>query len=164
MEFVKYDKYISELILEFPDIERESLTRIVKHGLLMISMLMPKNMDVYLNNDREKLYYYFGEIMTDLEKRNLMSTEKYRKKLRYLYKLNKTEYDGYYYFCLTEQEYDSFLKKEPITVYMYKIKEEALIKKGAYLFKVPKEETKKLVYKVEQYIKTEELEYEKCSK
>jgi hypothetical protein len=63
---------------------------------------------------------------------------KNRIKLRIKYKRNKTKYDGYYYFGLSESEYEEFQKQFKKTgrkkkiatfdrIYAYKIKEECLL-------------------------------------
>lgn len=157
MKAVNYNEYIDKVREEFPDVDEASIKRIVKHGLFMIAALRKHDQDILINNNHDKSYYYFGEIGNTDAKRMEICNKKLRKKKRLLYKLNKTEYSGRYYFGLTDEDYSLFQAGEPISVvYLYRILDEAKIsRRCSHFFEVEMEDPIKWVIKKENYVQAD---------
>lgn len=136
MEITTYDMFMEGLYKEFPDVDKRSIRSVCRHGLVMLSKFRRMNHDIYLNNNREDLYYYFGFVTKDEQKRFAISNYKAPKKLRLMYNLTKTKYSGYYYFVLDDEQYKQHLRGEPFDrLFLYKVLKEAkLYKKGTHTF------------------------------
>ncbi len=153
MELVTYKKYLDTLHEEFPDVDKKSIRDVVRHGLTMMGIFKERDFDIYLNNNRENLYYYFGKATHNMDDRYERHYKKIRKKLRLIYRLKKTIYSGYYYFALNDERYAKYLAKEPIDiVYLYKIQEESdMAKKNKHKFRIKMDEVPDFFIKKENY-------------
>lgn len=153
MEIVGYNKYLEDLYKEFPDVDEKSIRDVVRHGLGLLGMFRKNNHDIYLNNNTENLYYYFGEVTNDVDKRFKLSRKKVRKKMRLVYNLTKPTYSGYYYFSLNDENFTKHENGETIDkVYMFKILAEAKLSKfSKHLFRVKMNETSKWFILKENY-------------
>lgn len=153
MKEVIYTKYLKQIREEFKDVDGSAIKEVIRHGLYMMTYFKMHNLDIYLNDDRQKRYYYFGQITNDLNKRKLINDKKIIRKLRVLYRANKIQYDGYYYFTISDKDFELHKQNKPIPyIIMHKIKEEAyLYKIGNHLFKVKVEDHTEWTYKIENY-------------
>lgn len=153
MKQVKYLDYIDELHTHFPDINKASLTKLIRHGLNNLAIFKSNNLDIYLNDDLKKHYYYFGEITNDPVKRQEISNKKIIRKLRTIYRIKKTKYDGYYYFTLNNIDYELHKSGTPIPmVILHKVREEAyLYRIGNHLFKVKIKDDSEWTYEMKNY-------------
>lgn len=159
MKIATYADYLPKLYEEFPDINKKSLRDAVRHGLGIMSFLTCKGMDTYLYNNMENLYYYFGQITRTEKKRYEAYHKKIRRKLRLMYSLKKTEYSGYMYFSLTEQDYERHLNNEPIPlVYLYKVEAELKVHRGGRYFRVAMDNPRRWYIMKENY-ETSSAEY-----
>lgn len=150
MQIVGYKEYIDQVASEFPDVDKQAVARVVRHGLTMIGLFKKDNHDIFLNHNLKNFYFYFGDITNTPEKRWTAFNKKIRKKWRYLYILEKRKYSGYYYFAITEENYQRHLQGLHIPkVFLYKIIDEAkLYKLATRILQLEMEE--------EKWIKVEE--------
>jgi len=142
MKQTTYKDYLDKVYDEFPDVDKASVRMIVRHGLSRIGIFRLNCMDIFLYNNMEQLYYYFGEVMLKEDRFKLRKAIKLRTKIRLIYKLAKVPHDGYYYFGLTEEEYQK-QKDKPIIdeVKVYRIYEECKIYRlRKHFFRVKLEE------------------------
>jgi hypothetical protein len=156
---VGYKHYTDEVAAEFPDVDKKAVEAVVRHGLLMMCFFRKSNQDIFLNNNMQNFYFYFGDVTNDIQKRYAKSSRKLRNKRRILYTLQKTQYSGYYYFMLNAEDYELHLQAKPVPrVCLFKIMDEALsYRKGEHLFRVKLDEGKWLIMK-ENY-ETSNTEY-----
>ena len=146
MEIVNVEKYYDKIQEKFPGLTKKQIDRIVKFG-----MRSYYNHNLYGGDVLNKSPYftmYTGKLFGN----NVLFYQywiiKNRIKLRIKYKRNKTKYDGYYYFGLSESEFEEFQKqfkktgrkKKTVTfekIYAYKIKDECLLNnRYKHIFKI----------------------------
>lgn len=107
------DKYIKDyykLIQEkFPGVPKKDIQNILKYGFRSLYLHIIYGGDVCISSTSNSLWIYIGF----LKKNSLEFFKYYRKKLifkfRILYKRYKTQWDGYYYFNLTDEEYQDLV-------------------------------------------------------
>jgi hypothetical protein len=146
MEIVNVEKYYDKIQEKFPGLTKNQIDRIVKFG-----MRSYYNHNLYGGDVLNKAPYftmYTGKLFGD----NILFYKywiiKTRIKLRIKYKRNKTKYDGYYYFGLSDSEFEDYQKqfkktgrkKKIVTfdkIYAYKIKDECLLNnRYKHIFKI----------------------------
>ncbi len=159
MEITTYEKHLSQLYEEFPDIKEKSIKDVVRHGLALMGFFQTKGHDIYLNNNVEKTYFYSGQVTNVPEKRYEISHRKYRRKLRLMHSLNKIPYEGYMYFALSNDQYTDHLQGNPITIHLYKVREELkFFKIGRHHLKLKMDNPHKWFLIQENY-ETKDAEY-----
>ena len=161
MEIVGVEKYYDKIQERFPDLSKKQIDRIVKFGLRSYY-----NHNLYGGDVLNRAPYftmYTGRLFGD----NLLFYKywvlKNRIKLRIKYRRNKVKYDGYYYFGLTEEEFQNYSKqfkktgrkKKKVTfdkIYAFKIKEECLIQhKHKHIFRLAYPADVGFVLKLDNY-------------
>lgn len=150
MKLKEYDSYLEELENEFPELKGSSIDKIVKHGLNYILKYRKTGVDFYINDNINLNYYmYFGDISTTEKERNKIHLKKKARKLRHLYVSSKKEYDGYYYFGLTNEQKEKYDKEGIIDNNAYcKIIDEAQLRgdiKHIYRVKMENKNTWKFI-------------------
>ena len=123
----KYEDYLNELYLLYPDIEEESIKSIVEFGLKKLYNYVKDGGDIFLRVKKE--FMFIGRSSQGSLNQWNHSKLKEHRKLRRLFLEKKEEWDGFHYFGLTTEENTKFLE-EPINISMYKLKKECSIKKG----------------------------------
>lgn len=160
MKVTTYQDHLTQLYEEFPDIDKRSIRSVVAHGLSMMSFFQLRGHDIYLNNNREKLYYYFGEVTNNEEKRKKISAKKHRYKIRLMAAITRKTYDGYFYFSLTEPQYQQHLAEGKVDkAVLYRLFAEAkLFYSAPHYFRVKMENPRKWFIVKENY-ETSSAEY-----
>lgn len=168
MEVKSVENYYNEIQKKFPDLSKKQIEKIIKFGLRSYY-----NHNLYGGDILNKSPYftmYTGKLFGN----NLLFYKywliKNKIKLRIKYKRNKTKYDGYYYFGLSESEFADYKKqfnktgrrRRKITfekIYAFKIKEECLINnKHKHIFRLSYPEDVGFVLKLNNYT-TRNFEY-----
>lgn len=153
MDIVYPDKYFEKINEKFPELSEKQVRDIVYYGIRALFMMTYYNVDIKCQ--QRQFFAYFGEIMHGAE-----AYKKYRKikltaKYRVLYSREKKPFSGKYYFMLSKEMHDNMPKKKkggewPIgAVKAYKIREEAELQEGTYLYEFDWPEDvgyKKLIY------------------
>lgn len=146
------DKYIKDyydiIFQKYPTVHKNDIKRILNFSWKSLYLHNSYGGDTLLiDND---LWMYIGMLQKDSLKHFLYYIKKLTVKLRVLYKRKNIEWDGYYYFALTDKQYNEYLaqKKERgrprkyftfNKIYLYQILDECKIQEHEkrYIFKVP---------------------------
>lgn len=137
--------YIQPVADKFPNVHPQDIIRIVRYIWRQIYKLCSYGGDVLIKN--RQLWCYFGRLPYD----SLEYFKYYINKLSIKIKLNyykqKLPFSGYYYFGLTQKQYDEFINsKHPRTkwftfknIVLYEILEECKIKNSGcpYIYRIP---------------------------
>ena len=140
--------YYEQLYEEFPNIPKSDIKRICNYGLKSIYLHNSYGCDVVLQ--RGNFWMYCGTLMKNALDFFQYYKRKLKTKLRILYKRNQIQWDGYYYFALTQDKYNLYKSqkskkgrpKKKFTfnnIVLRKIYEECLIEDtaGVAIFKIP---------------------------
>lgn len=106
MELVTCDKYYDKVLEKYPHLTRKQLDKIIKHGTSMLYLYNLYGGDVLLQNHNFTMY--FGRLFRDNIAFYKYWQLKWKIKLRIKYWRNKTKFDGYYYFGLTEKDFQTY--------------------------------------------------------
>lgn len=101
------EKYYEKVKEKFPDLTYKEIDTIVKFGLRSLFINCGYGGDILLKSPYFTMY--IGRLFKD---KNVFSKYKVLKesiKLRIKYKRSKTQWDGYYYFGLTDEQFNEYL-------------------------------------------------------
>lgn len=140
--------YYEQIFQEYPNIPKSDIKRILQYGWKSLYLHNSYGGDVLLKN--QKFWLYSGQLMNDSIKYFNYYKKKMRIKLRIMYKKKHIPWDGYYYFALTEDQYNKYLSlknkkgrpRKKFTfnkIIMYKIYDECNIIESnrVAIFKIP---------------------------
>jgi len=138
MNIVYPDKYFNKIQEKFPELSEKQIREIVYYGIRALFIMSHYNVDIKCQQGT--FFAYFGELM-----RHEADYKKYRKlkltaRHRVLYSRAKVPYSGKYYFMLSKEVHDKMPKNKKIDewplefVIGYKIREEAELQRGTYLY------------------------------
>lgn len=140
--------YYEAIAAEYPNIPIEDIKRILMYGFKSLYLHNSYGADVLLTN--HGMWFYCGRLMNNSLKYFDYYARKMSIKLRILYKRKKIQWDGYYYFALSQNQYNEYLaqknkKGRPRKVFnygkviLYKIQDECSIKEHGKvaIFRVP---------------------------
>ena len=106
MELTHIEKYYEKIQEKYPDLTIKQIDKIVKYGMRSFYLHNLYGGDVLLKSPYFTLYN--GKVFSS----NLVFYKywvlKNKIKLRIKYKRNKTKYSGYYYFGLTDNEFEKY--------------------------------------------------------
>lgn len=122
---------LSKIIKEefYPDLDLKLITKIIQHGFKVLVSSIHFDIDACFftpsknKNERVTEFVYF---CSDLRKVRIPRKLKYIEKLRFLYEEHGKKYNGYYYACLTNEQFNTFNKKD-IDVKLHLIMEETML-------------------------------------
>lgn len=148
---IKYvNDYVDIVQARFPDISKSDIKKIMTYGWKSIYLHNMYGGDTLIKDDSiNKYLFYIGRLTYDSLKHFFYYIKKKTVKLRVLFNRHK-KWDGYYYFGLTQKQYDAYLaqhnrrgkKRKHFkfgTMMLYKLFEECQLKEGfrEYFFRVP---------------------------
>lgn len=142
MNFTKVEKYYKYIKDRFPEVSDEDLKTILDFGFKSLYSKIRYNEDVFLSGNGVRII--FGNVFGDQIKRFCYNVRKKQKKNRYKYRCERTEYDGYYYFSLTQNEHDKYISGEGTKnevarlqkVVFYKILDDCTCEHRKYVYRV----------------------------
>lgn len=102
--------YLPDLIAQFPTVPPEDVKRAVEYGWRMLYYYNLRGCDTLISSTKYRYWFYCGQLTRDSIKHYNYYRRMLRRKLRVLYFKKVTEWDGYYYIGLTEEEYASVIK------------------------------------------------------
>lgn len=160
--------YYEAICSEYPNIPEQDIKRILQYGWKSLYLHNSYGGDTLIN--QQGFWFYCGQLMKDSLKYFQYYKRKMRTKLRILYKRKHIQWNHYYYFALTEQQYNEYLEQKNkrgrprkkftfSKIILYKIYDECSIYESnrIAIFKIPMQLDFGLtVYKEE--ITTEEAE------
>nr|DAN43641.1 MAG TPA: hypothetical protein [Caudoviricetes sp.] len=148
MEIKRIQDYYDVMCEKFPDIPKKDMIRILNYGWKSLYLHNLYGGDTFISDD--SLWCYIGTLRKDSLKHFQHYIKKLVIKLRVLYRRKNIEWDGYYYFALTDTQYENFLaqhnargRKRKKFNYgnqvLYQIFDECRIKEynKRYIFRVP---------------------------
>ena len=148
MEIKTVKDYYEQLYERFPGVPKKDIQRILNYGWKSLYLHNSYGGDTFIQD--KELWCYIGHLKKDSLQYFLYYIKKLSIKLRVLYKRNKIQWDGYYYFALTDQQYEEYIgqknkrgrPKKNFTfnkVFMYQILDECKIKEFGkkYIFRIP---------------------------
>lgn len=142
--------YYEHVHEKFPEVELSDIKKILTSGWRLFYQYNTYGCDVLVQDSEVWLYsgkqYKNSLLWFDYYKKKLA------KKIRILYKKRKTQWDGYYYFALSDKQYEEYLsqikpkgRKKKYFIFnnirIFKIKEECEIvcSWSKHIFRVPKQ-------------------------
>ena len=148
MKITTVNDYYEELQKKFPTLSLSDIKRIVTYGWRQLYLHNSYGCDTLVKT--KNLWCYIG----NLKKNALEHFKYYRKKLaakiRIVYKRKKIQWDGYYYFALTEPQYQEYLSQNKklgrrkkhykfSNVLLYQILDECKVSESShpYIFRIP---------------------------
>lgn len=148
----KHDKtikdYYEQLYEMFPLVPMEDIKRILNFSWKSLYLHNSYGGDTLVSD--KNIWCYIGNLKKDSLQHFYYYIRKLTVKLRVLYRRKKTEWDGYYYFALSDSQYDSILSQKNKrgrpkryfnfgTVYLYQILDECKINEHykRYIFRIP---------------------------
>lgn len=102
--------YYEQISQEYPNIPLSDIKRILQYGWKSLYLHNSYGGDVLLH--RKDFWFYSGRLMNDSIKYFDYYAKKMKIKLRVLYKRKKIKWDGYYYFALTQKQYEDYLSQK----------------------------------------------------
>lgn len=98
--------YYEQVCAEFPNIPKSDIKRILLYGWKQLYLHNSYGCDVSLQ--RGSFWMYCGQLCKNALEHYKYYKRKLKTKLRILYKRNKVQWDGYYYFALTQDKYNLY--------------------------------------------------------
>lgn len=148
----KHDKsirdYYEQMYNMFPSVSQADINRILNFSWKSIYLHNSYGGDTLVTD--KNLWCYIGNLRKDSLQHFYYYIRKLTVKLRVLYRRRKIEWDGYYYFALSDSQYEQYsLQKNKKgrprkhfnfgTVYLYQILDECKINEHykRYIFRIP---------------------------
>ena len=147
MEIKNIKDYYEQVAEQFPQVDMADIKRILNFGFRSLYLHNSYGGDVLVQDS--DMWCYFGTLRRDSLKHFDYYVKKLCLKIRVLYKRKKILWNGYYYFALTESQYQEYLKQKnhkgrPTRyfkfkdIFLYKILDECKVKEHSnkYIFKI----------------------------
>lgn len=148
----KHDKtikdYYEQLYSMFPTVSKADINCILNFSWKSIYLHNSYGGDTLVSD--KNIWCYIGNLRKDSLQHFYYYIRKLTVKLRVLYKRNKVEWDGYYYFALSDSQYEQYCQQKNKkgrprkyfnfgTVYLYQILDECKINEHykRYIFRIP---------------------------
>lgn len=163
MKTTTVNDYVKEVAEKFPELTESEVKRILVYGWKMILQYVIAGMDISIVTP--KTFFFIGTIPNTA----LGAFKKYCKKLgqriAYMFQRTKSQWDGYYYFTRSENQYKDYLKQSRKKykvfkdVFLFKLLDEAKVKDSSapYIFRLSEDKTS-LMRKYYSEIKTDKAE------
>lgn len=107
MKLKTVNDYVESVSAKFPDVDINDIKRICTYGFKSLYLHNSYGGDTLIKDN--DLWCYIGNLTNDSVKHFNYYARKLAVKIRVLYKRKKVPWDGYYYFALTESEYEKYL-------------------------------------------------------
>lgn len=147
MKQTDINDYVKQVHEKFPELTESEVKRILVYGWKMILQYISKGNDLHIQTT--KFFTFIGRMPT--KALDVFKTYKYKlsKRIAYMFKRTNSEWDGYYYFTRTENQYMDYLKQSRKkykvfkNVFLYKLLEELKIKESdrPYIFRLAEDRT-----------------------
>ena len=140
--------YYEIMMAKFPQVPKEDIIRILKFSWKSLYLHNSYGGDTLIVN--KDIWCYIGYLKKDPVKHFKYYIKKLIVKLRVLYRRKKIPWDGYYYFALSQYQYDQFIGKRPKrgrpkkkftfeNIFLYQILDECKLNESnkPYIFRIP---------------------------
>lgn len=113
MKVKNVNDYVDEIHKKFDKLDKEEIRKILIYGFKLYHYVNYYGGDVMLRDTRNlKFLMYTGRLFNKFEYYYKYYIKKFSTKLRILDKRKKKEWDGYYYFGLTDVAYQEYVEQE----------------------------------------------------
>ena len=102
--------YYDQMYELYPTIPKEDIRRILQYGWKSLYLHNSYGGDVLIK--RKDFWFYTGLLMNNSIEWFNYYVKKMSVKLRVMYKRKQIPWDGFYYFALTENQYNEYLKQK----------------------------------------------------
>lgn len=99
--------YYEIMYLKYPNISKQDIKTILSFAWKSLYLHNSYGGDTFIKD--KDIWCYIGHLKSDSLKHFLYYIKKLSTKLRVLYKRKKIQWDGYYYFALSQKEYDKYI-------------------------------------------------------
>lgn len=144
----KINDYYEQIYQKFPTVNKSDIHKILNFGWKSLYLHNSYGGDTLISDN--EIWCYIGNLRKDPLRHFYYYIRKLITRIRVLYRKRKVEWDGYYYFALTEPAYQKYLeqknkrgrKKKYFNfgkVFMYQILDECKIAESSlkYIFRIP---------------------------
>ena len=144
----KISDYYPQIYKQFPEVPQEDIKRILTFAWKSVYLHNSYGGDLLISGD--SMWYYIGNLRKSSLQHFHYYIRKLTVKLRVLYKRKKIDWDGYYYFALSDSQYSNYISQKNKkgrprknfnfgSVYLYQILDECKINEHykRYIFRVP---------------------------
>ena len=144
----KISDYYLQIYRQFPKVPQEDIKRILTFAWKSVYLHNSYGGDLLISGD--SMWYYIGNLRKSSLQHFHYYIRKLTVKLRVLYKRKKIDWDGYYYFALSDSQYSNYISQKNKkgrprknfnfgSVYLYQILDECKINEHykRYIFRVP---------------------------
>lgn len=148
MEIKHVKDYYDYIYKQFPDVSKKDIKRILNFGWKSLYLHNSYGGDTLITDN--DFWCYIGTLRNNSLKHFMYYINKLTVKLRVLYKRKHIQWNGYYYFALTDKQYNYYLqqhnkrgRKRKKFIYgnqvLYKILDECKIREynKKYIFRIP---------------------------
>lgn len=119
MQVKTLNDYVDEVHKKFDKLDKEEIKKILSYGLKNYHYINYHGGDILLKEPKySKLWMYTGKLYNKFETFYKYYISKLATKLRMLDKRRKTEWDGFYYFGLTDAAYPQFEEQKEDEIIM----------------------------------------------
>ena len=147
MKIKKIDDYVDAVWELHPDLTKEEVKRILVYGWKMILQYVSFGNDIQIFS--KEIFFFIGRIPVSALATFNTYCYKLAKRIQYMFKRTKSDWDGYYYFARTENQYIDYLKQNKKkykifqNVFLYKLLDECKIKEHGrpYIFRLNEDKT-----------------------
>lgn len=147
MKVTNVNDYVDEVAEKFPELTKDEVKRILVYGWKMILQYVIAGVDVSILT--QKTFFFIGSIPKNSLQAFKTYCNKLAKRIAYMFKRKKLQWDGYYYFTRSESQYIEYLKQSKKKykifkdVFLYKLLEEVKVKDSSapYIFRLSEDKT-----------------------
>lgn len=144
--------YVDDVQKKFPEVSKKDIERILKFGFRVLHLHESYGGDILLKSKEiPNFFFLLGRMTFSNIKHFQYYVKKMITRIRVIFNKSKPIYNGYYYFALTEKQYQERImdKQSPLgkkkkkfeygPVMLYKIEKECLVSEfnSAYVFRIP---------------------------
>lgn len=147
MEIRYIEDYYNKVKEKYPELTEKQISKILTYGFRSFYTHTLYGGDILSKSPY--LTVYCGRCFVDTNKFMEYRRLKLRTKLRIKYKKEHVQWDGYYYFGMSDSQFEYYMSQKKPTgkrrqkfhfknLYLFKIKEEVLLdKKNKHVFRIP---------------------------
>lgn len=147
MKNTDINDYVDSVHEKFPELSREDVKRILVYGWKMILQYSSKGNDISMIS--RNFFFFIGQIPVSSLAVFNRYCYKLAKKIAFMFKRVKAEWDGYYYFTRTEKQYIEYLKQDRKkiktfkNVFLYKLLDQCRVQNhnDPYIFRLKEDRT-----------------------
>lgn len=147
MKITNVNDYVKKVNEKFPELSEDEIKRILVYGWKQIIQYVSAGNDISLLTNKN--FLFIGRIPNTALAIFNHYCNKLSKRIAYMFKRTKSEWDGYYYFTRTEDQFKDYLAQKNKTykvfkdVFLYKLLEQLRIKEHhqGYIFRLKEDKT-----------------------